>query len=230
MATRRQAKDKALQEHKRLLLLVPADARTIQVCDDRGKEKYRPVNELAITDVIQTKKDGTPIYTKRKAGRKVKPYVGPANAGVAEAIERKQRALSKDAILQAIKDTPESADVLHFTMIGLAEEAGSIAFERTEAERRGKDTSPLSVRRINALKAVVDTWLRRKEQISDHTIDLEAPGFHTLFTFIMETFKQALEVSEVEPEMIKVVFARISSRVSSEDWQAEAKGRMRTSI
>lgn len=233
MVTRRKAKTAVLDaqdEQKKLLKLLPEGAQRIQVRNSSGKLKYRPLDELTVTDVIQIKKDGAPIVTMRTPGRKAKPYEGPVNDEVAAAIERKDRSLSEDAILQAIKGTPESTEVLHHTMIGLAEEAGSIAFERQEAERKGKETSTLSVRRIKALKAVVDTWLRRKEQVSDHSIDLDSPGFHKLFAFIMETFRGTMGDVELHPDLIKVVFARFSKRVSGEEWQAEAKGRMRAGI
>ena len=69
-----------------------------------------------------------------------------------------------------IGENPESSDLLHLVMVGLAEESASIGFERAEAEREGKGTSTISVRRIGALKSVAETWLRRKEQLVDREI------------------------------------------------------------
>lgn len=210
-----------------LIALIPEGAHRVKVQTDTGHVKFKAPDNLAKTDIILTKKDGTPYVMMTKPGRPRAPDLSPVNSTVAELLNEKRKALSEDQVLQMARDEPESSKVLHQVMIGLADEAASISFERREAERKGNPTSQLSVRRVNALKSVADTWLRRKEQLVNQVVDLESAGFHTLFQFIAETFKGSMEESEIHPEMIKVVFARFSKRVGSPDWQAEAKARMR---
>jgi hypothetical protein len=213
-----------------LLAAIPPNAHRVKVQTDTGQTKFKAPDMIARTDVILTKKDGTPYLMMSKPGRPRTPDLSPANATVAELLNEKARVMSEDQVLQTATDSPESSDVLHQVMIGLADEAASISFERKEAERKGEPTSQLSVRRVNALKSVAETWLRRKDQLVNQLIDMESTGFHTLFQLIVETFKGALEDSEVHPEMIKVVFARFSKKVGSEEWKAEAKARMRKNL
>jgi len=83
----------------------------------------------------------------------------------------------------------------------------------------------VSVRRIGALKAIGDSWLKRKDQIAAQGVDMDSPAFKRLFTFIMETFKDALTSAGERPEMIETVFAGLSKKLDS-DWQREAVKRM----
>lgn len=214
-----------------ILDATPAGAKRIKVRTPVGKVQFKPLDQIGKEDVILTKKDGlTPLVMMTEPGRPRKPDLSPANLVVAEILANKQKALAEDPVLRTARDNPESADVLHQVMVGLADESASIAFERQEAERKGESTSQLSVRRVNALKSVADTWLRRKEQLANNIVDMDSPGFHTLFQFLAETFKESLEAAEIHPEMIKVIFARFSKRIDSEEWRVEAKGRMRRNV
>jgi hypothetical protein len=182
---------------------------------------------LADTDEIQVNKEGTPIIMKGAPGRRKNIILEPANRTIAEVLRRKEQALGIDPIITVAKENPESPDVLHQIMLALGQEAASIAFERSEAERNGTETSNLSIRRVNALKAIGDTWLKRKEQIASRGVDLESSAFKSLFNFIMETFRDALNSCEVRPELIETVFAKFAQIVGGEDWEGEARNRMK---
>ena len=145
-------------------------------------------------------------------------------------MRQKKAALKEDPLIQLVKKSPESTDVLQSAMVGLAEEAGSIAWERREAERTGEPTSQLSTRRINAIKAVVDTWLRRKDQVVTRTIDMDSSAFETVMGFVMETFRGAMADTSVSEDIITVVFTRFSTKVSTEEWKSEAKNRMKRNV
>ena len=221
------SRPKCLVTRDKLLALVPKGASRIQVLDELGNVRYRDILELADTDEIQTTKQGIPVVMMAKPGRRQTPDLKPATPFVAEMIRQKEKTLIEDPIIGSVKKDPESSDVLHFALQALAEEAASIGFERREAERRGEDTSNHSIRRVNTLKALVDTWLKRKEQISGKEIDLKSPMFQTIIAFLMETFSDALAESGVRGEMIETVFARIAKGMSSDQWEAEARRRMR---
>jgi hypothetical protein len=225
------AKRKRAEEQERLLAQVPEGTRRVQVKDEKGKVRWRELDNLADLDVIQTKKDGSPVIMKGKPGRRdFASKTGPANVVVAKIMAQKEEHLKTDKLLQLVQKAPESHDVLQQAMVGLAEEAGSIAFERREAERQGDPTSQLSSRRINAIKAVVDTWLRRKDQIVSKEIDMESPTFQTILGFVMETFRGAMSDASVSEDMIKVVFSRLAKKVGSEEWKSEAKNRMKRNV
>jgi len=224
-------KKKHIQPERQAILdALDPEVKRIKVKTNLGKARYKAPDQLADEDIIVLRPNGKPYTMKTEPGRKRKPVLEPANAAVAVLLDQKEKALASDGMLNVTKDKPESSDVLHQAMIGLAEEAASIGFERKEAERKGEATSQISGRRVNALKAVVDTWLKRKEQLQNNVVDMESPGFQVLFKFIAETFKGAMEESEVHPEMIKVVFSRFIKQVGSEDWKNDAKSRMRNNV
>jgi len=214
----------------KLLAKVPDGATRVQVKTEMGQIKYKEIADLADKDEIQTKKDGTPIVMLTKPGRKKDVTLDPATPEVAEKIRRKNEIIDTDSILEVARDNPESPDVLQQILLALGEEAASIGFERQEAERQGQETSLISNRRIAALKAIGDTWLKRKEQISARGVDMESPAFKVLFEFIMNTFRGALEDSGLAGEMVETVFAKLASSLNDEGWEAEAKRRMKSIV
>ena len=223
----RRNKDK--EEHERLLALVPAEAQLIYVTTEKGESKYRELNDIADTDVIQVNKTGLPVVMKRKPGRPQAVSLTPANSLVAEVMKRKQEALSVDPILQVIKSNPEDIGVLQQVMVALGEEAASLGFERAEAERDGKESSNISVRRVNTLKAMVDTWLKRKDQLVSRGIDLDSKAFAVLMGFILETFREAMDGANARPELIETVFARLA-KAMKDGWDNDARDKMRNVV
>ena len=223
-------KKPAQPEREEILAALPADAKRIKVRTVLGTNKYKGLQELSDEDIILLSENGKPYVMNTAPGRKRKPVLKPATAAVAELLVQKEKALALDGVLTITKSKPESPDVLHQVMIGLAEESASIGFERKEAERKGEPTSQISGRRVSALKSVADTWLKRKEQLVNNVIDVDSPGFHTLFQFIVETFKGAMDESEIHSEMVKVVLSRFIKSIGNEEWKAEAKGRMRKNV
>ncbi len=213
-----------------LLAKVPDGAKRIQVKTEMGHLKYKDIADLADSDEIQTKKDGTPVVMMQKPGRKKDISLDPATPEVAEKMRRKNEVIEADAILEVAKDNPESPDVLQQVVLALGEEAASIGFERQEAERQGQESSLISNRRIQALKSLADIWLKRKEQIASRGVDMESPAFKVLFEFIMNTFKEAMNSSGLPNEMIETVFAKLASNLNDEGWEAEAKQRMKSIV
>jgi hypothetical protein len=216
---------KKTQSKKTLLASLPSDATRVKVKDEFGATKWREVGAVFDTDELLLK-DNAPITMKGKPGRRAATKLEPSTEAAAEVMRQKQIALSKDPISKLADSTPESPDVLHEVMKAMSEEAASIVFERHEAERKGKETSNLSMRRINALKSIGDTWLRRKEQLSGKEIDLDSVVFKALFGFIMDTFKESLSESGLRPEMVDTVFAKLGSKLD-EEWSSDARNRMK---
>lgn len=209
-----------------LLAKVPDGTTRVLVQTDKGEQKYKALDQLADTDVIQTAKDGTPIVMKGKPGRKAAVPLAPATEVVAEIIKRKKGAIDHDPLLKTAKTAPESPDVLQHIILGLGEEAASLAFERDEAARQGKDSSGHSTKRVQALRAMGETWLKRMDQVVARTVDLDSPGFKVLFKFIMDTIREAMNSANMRPEQVETVFAKFASMVN-EDWHNEARNRMK---
>jgi hypothetical protein len=221
-------RSKAKEQQEALLAKMPPGSKFVLVKTEKGDQKYRPVDELAETDEIQVNKDGIPVVMKGKPGRPQAIVLQPASPVVAEVIKRKQDAIHKDRILDAVKTNPENPEVLHQVVLALGEEAASLGFERAEAERDGRETSNISVRRVNTLKALADTWLKRKDQVTTQSIDMGSPAFKTLLQFLLETFQGTLTDAGVRPEMVETVFARLA-KAMNEEWEAEARNRMKKS-
>jgi len=159
----------------------------------------------------------------KQPGRKQNINLAPANDVIKAILERKKELLGSDAILQLVRDSSESSDVLREVIVGLGEEAASIKFERLEAERKGKETSTLSGRRINALKAMGDTWLKRKEQLSASGVDPDSRAFKAVFEYIVTTMHEAMSGTGIRDEAIEAAFARFSEIVDTPEWEAEVQ-------
>ena len=213
-------------ERQAILDALPPEITRVKVEDEFGHNKWRDKDDLHDHDEILLKADGLPYTMKGKPGRKAAPPLKPVNDSVAEHVRQKQVSLENDSILRSTKKTPESAEVLDHVLVGLADEAASLSFERTSAEREGKETSHISMRRISALKAIGDTWLKRKDQLSQSSVDMDSAAFKKLFAFIMETFRGSLVDAGMRPEMVETVFAKLAQRLEDE-WEDEARNRMK---
>lgn len=227
------AQEKSLREQ--LLALVPPEAIRVKVKDEKGGERWRSIKDgfetILETDEILTVY-GRPITMKRVPGRKPKPP-RPKSTAINPAVAQVQAAkfhhLDKDPLLQMLAKGIDSENILLLVLRGFAGEAASLEFERLEAERHGKETSQISVRRINALKALADSWLKRKDQLAGRTIDMECPAFERLFGFILDTFRTAMTAGGVPRDQAEAVFVRLSEQVSEDTWGEEARNRMQGS-
>lgn len=222
MSTKRKLTPK---DRAALLAELPPEVTRIQVIDDQGKQRFRKRDELADADTIVFNADGDPVVMTGAPGRPAKAELQPINEAVAEVMKQRKQAMNDDDLLEVVRANPESSSVLDYVMVGIAEEAAALGFEREEMERRGQPTSQVSVRRIGALKAIGDSWLKRKDQIAAQGVDMDSPAFKRLFAYIMETFKESLASAGERPEMIETVFAGLSKRLDA-DWQREAVKRM----
>jgi len=217
-----------------ILALIPDEATRVKVHDEKGHERWRDITEghdavLASDQIIVL--SGKPVTMKGTPGRRKKTPTPkappPVNQTVAALQAAKAAFFESDPLLLQIDSGLESEDLLHLVMRGFAQEAASLNFERVEAERNGKETSQLSIRRINALKALGETWIKRKEQLAGRTIDLESPAFVTLFGFMLETFREAMLQGNVPRDQAEIVFARLSDRMDDDTWEQEARNKMR---
>lgn len=211
-----------------LLASLPPGTTRVQVIDEFGKTRFKKPSEVVPIDQIVIGSNGDPIVMAGRPGRKKKPDLRPSSPNIEESLRAKSLHLSEDELLNTIRVNPETGDVLDYVMEGLAEESASLGFERLEAERTGQPTSQISMRRINALKAVGDSWLKRKEQITSAGVDLESKAFERVFSFIMDTFRDTIEevMPTIRPELVETLFADFSKRVGDENWSREATKRM----
>jgi len=210
-----------------LLAQVPPGATRVKVKTDTGQIRYRDIDKVGDRDEIQVSTAGKPIVMRKKPGRKNKTVVEPVTDAVRELVERKEKVIQEDGILKTARQDSDSADVLHGVILGIGEEVASLGFERKEAERQGKETSQISVRRISGLKALAETWLRRKDQQLGKDLNVDSPAFQEAIRYVMETLKEAMSGCGVRGEMIQTVFGKFSETASTAAWEAELKARVK---
>ena len=219
---------------QQILKLVPPGAKRVKVIDEKGHEKWRNIEEgleeLQDKDAIPLI-GGKPTVSMKQPGRRRKTPKATAPQPVNPTVEalqlEKKDYLKKDPLIKQLVKGVDSEDVLHLAMMGFADEAASLGFERKDAERSGKETSQLSIRRINALKAIAETWIKRKEQISGKLIDMNSPAFKRLFRFMTETFREVMFAGGVPEDQAETIFVSLSERIEDETWELEAQGRMK---
>lgn len=201
--------------------------------DDSGRVLWRKPSDLKSSDRISyNPQTGEPIVmygTPGKPSTQANPTIQAPplpNATVSSIRTRRKDVIETDEVLEVARKSPDSSDLLSRVIEGLAEESASLAFERAEAERRGESTAQISIKRVQALKAVGDTWLKKKEIISSKGVDLESPAFKIIFSHIAETFRKACDDSGLRPEMAESVFAEFGKLVDDPEWVKEALARV----
>lgn len=210
---------------------VPPGTIRVRVLDDKGRVKWRKLSEVLPSDAPDLGSDGLPVFMSRPVGRPTKvelhDVMPPSTKLVGDLLKVKSAQMRTDSILQVAETTPESPDVLHQVMLGMSEEAASLRFERMEAERNGLECSQLSMRRVQALKAIGDAWIKRKEQVQNRAIDIDGPTFAALFRFLSETIGLSLQDAGLGPELCDTIFTNLAKRVGDDAWRNEAKSRMK---
>jgi len=206
---------------------IPEGAVRIRVKDPNGKSLWRKIKDIKDTDVPDFNDKGAPVFMFGSPG---KPSLEKEVQKAATPAEKnkviKKDYIKKDGVNNAVNSDLDSSDVLDSVIKGLAEETASLAFEREEAEKRGESTSQISLRRVNALRAVGDVWLKKRELVSSKSLDLESKSFQIVFGHIAETFRKACDEAGVRPEMAETIFANFAKFVDDDDWVREAKSKM----
>ena len=146
--------------------------------------------------------------------------IEPTTDEVAQLMRNKARHLRSNSLIRQLQDTPDSMDVLDLAMIELANEAGSLDFERSEAERKGKDTTNISAKKISSVKAVIDTYLKKRETVINESFDFRSKNFELLFQFWGMKIQEACMETGMSDEMMRRFFEVMS--VLFADWEDEA--------
>jgi hypothetical protein len=161
------------------------------------------------------------VSKKRGRGRPRLIPIEPTSDEAAQLMRNKEKALNDNPLIQKLREAPNSVDVLDLAMIELAKEAGSLDFERNEAERKGKDTTTISAKKITATKAVIDTYLKKRETLASRDLDFTSPAFERLFEFFLVRVRGAASDSGMSEELIQYFFSKLEEAFV--DWEDAAK-------
>lgn len=105
----------------------------------------------------------------------------------------------------------------------VALEIANLAFQREQAARRGRDTSALSGRRIDALKKIADVELEM-HKIGFETLDLYSEKIQRVFQLWTEIVRQAA-VDTLGAEQLDLFFNRLTTAMDG--WEEKASDLIR---
>lgn len=219
------------QDHAALLQRCPPGTQRVQVKDEKGKTRWRPLNELEKWDKIQFKANGIPIVAKKSPGRPVQvpnltPEAKAILAAPSETQKKKQEFLRNDKLIKAIRTDPDGEEVLNHVLVGIGEEASSLAFERRQAEKDGNSTLQISAKRVAALRSLADTYLKKRDQMASRSLDLDSPAFQEVFKLLVLTFRKSMLAVGMAEDVADAVVSQFSQSLDA-DWRREAEARMK---
>lgn len=134
-------------------------------------------------------------------------------------IERKTRFIESDPVMKIVETNGDSSAVLRELKREIARESASLHFDRLELEKKGKDPSAVSVRRIEALRRIADLELRIRE-MNQHSINLSGEKMQKIYALWVEIMREIAQ--EVLPEeVMDLFFNRFATAM--EGWEERAQ-------
>ena len=139
------------------------------------------------------------------------------------AVER-QKFIDTDPLVSLIDGNPnDTLALLQRIKLDVAREAAVLQFQRIEAEKYGKDTSAISMKRVKALEEIAKIELKLR-QVDQDSINLHGEKMQKIFTMWVEVMREvALEV--LPPELLDMFFNRFATEM--QDWEEKAQNNLR---
>lgn len=139
----------------------------------------------------------------------------------AEMAAQKSDYIENDPVVLSSTKRQDPISTLRIIKKEIAKEAAALGFQRLENEKYGKDTSQISVRRVDALSKVVAVELELKKLDGDF-LDLKSEKFQRIFKFWIETLQEVAQ-DTLTPELIDLFFNRLGTKLDGwEDRASEA--------
>jgi hypothetical protein len=191
-----------------------------------------------MNDENDTNEDTSEVLLLSKPSGRFKPTVRPSRSSsttqvldrsvaeeqhAQELIERRIRYVEEDPLVRTVNSNGDASTTLREIKREIAREAASIGFDRLESERRGKETSSASIRRIEALRRIADIELKLRE-IDQHSVNLSSEKMQKVFAMWVETLREiAQEV--MAPEVMDLFFNRLGTAMDG--WEERAQDALR---
>ena len=161
--------------------------------------------------------------TRRGPGRPRKYKLAAETPELQQLMKNKKEFLKEDDLLNELANNPDSFDVLDRVMFELAEEAASLEFDRKEAERKDKDTSIFSSKKVTALKSVADVYFRKRDAMISEAFDFSSDRFQKFIEwFVEDVVLTASKDIGLSPEQINMLFEEVANRLDGKGWQDDA--------
>lgn len=152
------------------------------------------------------------LKVKRGRGRPRKVERMPTTSDLeyhAQMAELRDEFLSQDDLVKTIERKGDASEVLYQIKREVARETASLSFERLETEKRGRDTSMISSRRIDALKKIAEIELKIRELDRDG-VNLSGEMIQKLFQLWLEEMR-AVAQDTLPPEAFDLFFNRFAT-------------------
>lgn len=138
-------------------------------------------------------------------------------------IERRTRFIDDDPLVKVVDAGGDAFAVLREIKREIARESASLHFDRMEFEKRGKDPTTVSARRIEALRRIADIELKIRE-LDQHALNLSSEKMQRIFALWVEAMREiAQEV--LPPEVMDLFFNRFATAM--EGWEERAQDALR---
>lgn len=227
--------EKTLEQLEAELGLVPEEQAALKEFANLTEEFEEPAQETPSTseeDRLAGPLSMIPVQDARSTGhknlvvkrgpgrpRKVEraPQVTDLEYHVAMT-EARQKYMASDPLLVAIENKVDPVDILYQVKRGVAIEAASMAFDQIEGQKRGKDTSQMSSRRIEALKKIAEIELKLRE-LEAESLNFTSERFQKVFHFWVR--RLATVAQETLPPEMQDLFMNNFAR-AMENWEEEA--------
>lgn len=142
---------------------------------------------------------------------------------IARLEEEKLKFIESDPIYTSIGKIEEFETTLQRIKLEIAREAASLHYQRIETEKKGKDTSHVSAKRIDALERIAKLELKLRQADKD-SISLSGEKIQKIFLLWVETMREI--ASEVlRPEEMDLFFNRFATAM--EGWEEKAQNVLR---
>lgn len=158
-------------------------------------------------------------------GRSLKPpMVGgrkTMNEDPDEIRRRKDAFVASSDLVKAVEQRKDTTEMLQHIKLELAKEAANLQFFQTEEEGKGEDSSSLSLRRIKALKEIVNIEANITKLGGSILLDLKSEKFQKVHAYwILMVREVAVEI--LTPEQLDLFANRLETRM--ENWEERAQG------
>jgi hypothetical protein len=166
--------------------------------------------------------DGRPKVVKR-AGKEVKLPTTDDLQYLADMQEAELRFVEESPLVKATRGNANSADIFRLTIIGAAQNAASLEFQRIELQKRGEDTSQLISRHTKVLKEIAGLQGELRE-LGQQIADPRSEPFQKVFQLWAENVQKVVKES-LGPEQADLFYTKFMTTM--ENWEDQAENAMR---
>jgi hypothetical protein len=216
--------------NKELLGHLGMDVTRVCVLTPSG-EKWVAIGKIDESHVLKiNEKTGLPYTMKGEPGQKknhrhrsmsqTKNFTQQRTVNSSDHPHRKKTEAELDLLYGAVKDNPDNDSIIDYLLVGVAEETAHLRVARKLSDEAGEDSSQLSWKRVQALKALAELLVKKKSD-SEAVLNIHSEAFRQSVQFLLKTFREALIDSSLSPEQIQVIFNQLSAKMSEDQWSAD---------